>query len=85
MEEVSTKKRKSIRKLSLEQIKEAMQSHGQPGFRAKQIYEWIWNKSARSFDQMQNIPKDLRAWLEEEYELNCVEVDESQISSDRTI
>ena len=84
-EKITAKNRKSIRSLTLEQIKEAMTTHGQPAFRAKQIYEWIWNKSARSFDQMQNIPKDLRAWLEEEYALNCVAVEESQISSDRTI
>lgn len=86
MEEIITsKKKKAIRNLTLEQIKEAMTSHGQPGFRAKQIYEWIWNKSARNFEQMQNIPKELRAWLDDEYVLNCVEVEESQISSDRTI
>ncbi len=86
MEEIITsKKKKAIRNLTLEQIKEAMTSHGQPAFRAKQIYEWIWNKSARNFEQMQNIPKELRAWLDDEYVLNCVEVEESQISSDRTI
>ena len=62
-----------------------MQEHGQPAFRAKQIYEWIWKKSAWSFDQMQNIPKELRAWLNEEFTLNPVSVEESQISSDRTI
>lgn len=84
-EAISHKKRKSIRSLTLEQLKEAMQQHGQPAFRSKQIYEWIWNKSARNFDQMQNIPKELRAWLQEEYALNCVDVEESQISSDRTI
>lgn len=62
-----------------------MQAHGQPAFRAKQIYEWLWKKSATSFDQMQNLPKDLRAWLNEEFSLNPVAVEESQISTDRTI
>lgn len=62
-----------------------MQQHGQPAFRAKQIYEWLWKKSATSFDQMQNLPKDLRAWLNEEFSLNPVAVEESQISTDRTI
>lgn len=62
-----------------------MQLHGQPAFRAKQIYEWLWKKSATSFDQMQNLPKDLRAWLNEEFSMNPVAVEESQISADRTI
>lgn len=62
-----------------------MQLHGQPAFRAKQIFEWLWKKSATSFDQMQNLPKDLRAWLNEEFSMNPVAVEESQISADRTI
>jgi 23S rRNA (adenine2503-C2)-methyltransferase len=85
LEAIATKKQKSIRNLTLEQIKEAMQLHGQPAFRAKQIYEWLWKKSATSFDQMQNLPKDLRAWLNEEFSMNPVAVEESQISADRTI
>lgn len=85
MEAIATKKQKSIRNLTLEQIKEAMQLHGQPAFRAKQIYEWLWKKSSTSFDQMQNLPKDLRAWLNEEFSMNPVAVEESQISADRTI
>jgi len=77
--------KKSIRKLSLEQLKEMLVAKGQPGFRAKQVFEWIWKKSARSFEEMQNLPKDLRADLEEEFTFNSVAVGESQVSSDRTI
>ena len=77
--------KKSIRKLSLEQLKEMLVAKGQPGFRAKQVFEWIWKKSARSFEEMQNLPKDLRAHLEEEFTFNSVSVGESQVSSDRTI
>jgi 23S rRNA (adenine2503-C2)-methyltransferase len=76
---------KSIRKLSLEEIKQAMLEQGQPAFRAKQIYEWIWKKSARSFDSMLNIPKETRAWLNENYAMQCVETSEAQVSKDRTV
>jgi len=41
-----------IRKLSLEQITELIKSMGESAFRAKQIYSWIWQKSARSIDEM---------------------------------
>ncbi len=49
-----------IRKLSLEQITELIQSMGELAFRAKQIYSWIWQKSARSIDEMTNLSKALR-------------------------
>jgi 23S rRNA (adenine2503-C2)-methyltransferase len=62
-----------------------MLQRNEPGFRAKQVYEWIWKKSVRSFDQMVNIPKETRSWLTDNYSLQCVETAELQISVDRTI
>ena len=76
---------KSIRKLSLEELTAIVKDHGEPGFRAKQIFEWIWKKSVRSFSEMRNIPKTTISWLEEEYSLEIVGIDTVQISSDKTI
>ena len=39
-----------------------------PKFRAKQIYEWIYKKNAKSFDEMSNLPKDIREYLKGEIE-----------------
>ncbi|MCR5258109.1 MAG: hypothetical protein K6E40_08120, partial [Desulfovibrio sp.] len=36
---------------------------GQPRFRAVQIWQWIWQRMARSFDEMTSISKDFRAKL----------------------
>ena len=38
-----------------------------PSFRAKQIYHWMYHKYASSFDEMKNLPKDLKEKLNEEY------------------
>lgn len=76
---------KAIRNLTLEELKQEMLLQKEPGFRAKQVYEWIWKKSVRSFDQMVNIPKETRSWLADNYSLQCVETAEFQISVDRTI
>ena len=76
---------KAIRNLTLEELKQEMLLRKEPGFRAKQVYEWIWKKSVRSFDQMVNIPKETRSWLADNYSLQCVETAEFQISVDRTI
>ena len=77
--------KRAIRNLSLEMLKQEMVQHGEPAFRAKQVYEWIWKKSARSFDAMGNIPKSTREWLAANFDLQCVTTSEMQVSTDRTI
>ena len=77
--------KRAIRNLSLEMLKQEMVQHGEPAFRAKQVYEWIWKKSVRSFEAMANIPKTTREWLELEFDLQCVSTAEMQVSTDRTI
>ena len=71
--------------MSFDQLKAEILAAGAPAFRAKQVYEWIWKKSARSFDAMGNIPKTTREWLSEKFSLQIVTTAEAQISSDRTI
>ena len=58
---------------------------GEKAFRAKQLYEWLWKKSARSFDSMTNLSKDLRDKLQEDFTIPAVTVAEEQISEDKTI
>ena len=51
-----------------------------PKFRAKQIYEWIYKKGVKSFDEMLNLPKDMRANLSENFYLDpvkCAKCEES--------
>ena len=61
MTETSTKA--DIRKLSLEKLKEVFVKHGEQAFRAKQLYEWLWKKSATSFEEMTNLSLKTRALL----------------------
>lgn len=77
--------KKDIRALSLDEIKEYFVSAGEKAFRAKQVYEWLWQKSARGFDEMSNLPAALREHLKEHFTINAVEVASQQISNDRTI
>lgn len=51
-----------------------------PKFRAKQIYEWIYKKGVKNFDEMLNLPKELRANLSENFYLDpvkCAKCEES--------
>ncbi len=77
--------KQDIRALSLPSLKEAFVSMGEKPFRAQQVYEWLWKKSARSFESMSNLSKELRAQLEQNYVINAVSIQSYQKSKDRTI
>lgn len=77
--------KKDIRKLSLPEIKEFFLSHGELGFRAKQVYEWLWKKSANSFEEMTNLSAKTRELLKEHFSINSLQLNQKQISSDKTI
>lgn len=77
--------KKDIRALSLEELKALFIQNGEQVFRAKQVYEWLWKKSARTFDEMTNLSKATRELLHTNFAINAVAVDDMQISNDRTI
>lgn len=57
----------------------------QPKFRTKQIYEWLYKKNARSFDEMSNLPKDIRVNLKAAFHMEPLEMIKNEISSDGSI
>src|SRR3954470_1969831 len=77
--------KKDIRALSLPQLTELFETIGEPGFRAKQVYDWLWAKGVVEFGQMSNLSKKLRDYLEENFTINAVQIHELQVSSDRTV
>jgi len=74
-----------IRALSLPEITDLIKQKGEATFRAKQIYEWLWQKTAHTFDDMSNLSMPLRDWLKETFVINAVTISDQQVSSDRTI
>jgi 23S rRNA (adenine2503-C2)-methyltransferase len=75
----------NIRHLSLEELTNYFEQMGEKKFRAKQVYEWIWQKHAPSFEAMTNLSKELRAKLNEHFSLPTLQVDATQYSADGTI
>ncbi|MEN9999733.1 MAG: hypothetical protein RI922_2723 [Bacteroidota bacterium] len=75
----------NIRNFSFEELKASMEVLGEKSFRSKQVYEWLWKKNAASFEEMTNLGKELRAKLEEHYYIDHIQLDDQQISSDKTI
>lgn len=77
--------KKDIRALSKEQLRDFFVANGDKAFRGNQIYEWLWSKSAHSFENMTNISKETRAMLEANFVINHVKVDTMQRSEDGTV
>jgi 23S rRNA (adenine2503-C2)-methyltransferase len=78
-------KKTDIRALDLVQLQQQFISMNEPAYRAKQVYQWLWEKSARTFEEMSNLSKDLRKKLDENFAINVVQVNNSQFSNDQTI
>ena len=76
---------KNLRQLTLAEIEALMKEWGEPKFRAGQIHDWLWKRSAASIAGMSNLSKALRERLSAEYNIPKVVVHHSQHSADGTI
>ncbi len=79
------KELRDIRQLSLEEIETFFIENGERSFRAKQVYEWLWKKSLKNFDDMTNISLATRELLKSNFSINHIQVDDIQRSNDGTI
>ncbi len=57
---------------------------GMPGFRAKQVMEWVFHRRAKNFDEMSNLSLDDRAWLTENFDIFTSEHVRTVAANDRT-
>ncbi len=61
-----------ILSLEFSEVKAAVEAMGEKPFRAKQIYSWLHEKRAESFDEMSDLPKALRERLAETYSFSRI-------------
>ena len=71
--------KKDILSMNLPEIEQELEHLGQPGYRAKQIKNWL-NRGIRDFDQMSNLPRAFRESLKNEYRLYAPKVLSKQVS-----
>lgn len=69
-----------IKSLTEEQLRNEMLSLGEKAFRGTQLFGWIY-KGAKSFEEMKNIPAELREKLEDRYELRDLEIEKKLVSA----
>jgi 23S rRNA (adenine2503-C2)-methyltransferase len=72
----------SVYDLSLEEIEERTSALGEPRYRARQLREWLYRRPARSYDEMSDLPKALRARLAAELPFPQIAVVREQASED---
>lgn len=77
--------KKDIRSYSKEDLREYFITQGQQAFRGNQVYEWLWKKNAHTFEEMTNLSKETRLFLEDHFSINHIAVDNIQRSSDGTV
>jgi 23S rRNA (adenine2503-C2)-methyltransferase len=77
--------KKDIRALTKEQLRQFFVTNGDKAFRGNQVYEWLWQKRAHTFEDMTNVSKETRAMLEANFVINHIKVDTLQRSEDGTV
>ena len=80
-----TLKKKDIRSMTKEDLRIFFKDMGEQPFRGNQVYEWLWSKTAHSFEGMTNLSLATRNLLEENFTINHIKVDKVQRSSDGTV
>ena len=74
-----------IKSMTLDELTEFVTENGFPKFRAKQIYDWL-NKNVTDFDNMRNIPADLKAFLKSSSYIAVANIEKKLVSRyDKTV
>ena len=74
----------NIRAYTLQELANVLVQHGEKAFRAKQIWQWLWQKGVTRFEDMTNLSKDFREFLNNHFILQTATLTHKQESSDGT-
>ncbi len=61
--------KRPITDFTLEKLTAAFREMGKESFRAKQVFQWVYQKNVTSFAEMTNLSKPMRAYLEENFSI----------------
>ncbi len=75
--------RRSLLEMDQAQLADYLVGLGQPRFRARQVWEWIYKRFAGDFATMSNLPKDLRTRLAAEATIAPLTLVTEIVSQDR--
>ena len=64
----------SIFSITRKKLEEYFINIGEKKFKATQVFEWIYRKGVRSFDDMSNISKDTIEKIKEDFNFNFLKI-----------
>lgn len=70
-----------IKSMYFDELSASLKPAGLPSFRAKQVWQWLHQKGASSFDDMTNLSKELREKLKNDYIIKFCDVEKKSVSS----
>ena len=76
--------KQNIREFSLQDISSFLKENGEKAFRAKQIWQWIWQRGVSDFNDMTNLSKNTRDLLESSFYFDSLTLHQVQVASDGT-
>ena len=76
--------KRNIKDFTLEELKEKLKEMGEKPFRAEQIFKWLYNDRASSFEDMTNLSIDLRNKLNDIFVIKEFKILKKQVASDGT-
>lgn len=77
--------KQNIRELSLKELTEFLTAYNEKAFRAKQIWQWIWQRGTTRFEEMTNLSKATQELLANAFFFDSLQPQLSQTSSDGTV
>ncbi len=82
---VDAQGRENLIGLSKDELIAKLGEYQVPPFRAKQVWHWMYQRGVQSFDDMANIPKDMKAFMDDRFSIGRPIVETEQRSTDGTI
>ena len=70
--------------MNLDQLENFVVENGQPKYRARQIFKWMYYKETSSFYEMTDLPKDIRIKFDEIAKISILRVLKQRVSKDGT-
>ncbi len=77
--------RPSLRAMDVPALEAFAVAHGQPKFRGRQLFRWLWTRGARTFDEMSDLPKAFRERLATHADIGTPEITRRQTARDGTV
>jgi 23S rRNA (adenine2503-C2)-methyltransferase len=83
--EATPAERTELKSLSEGELESFAEAQGQPAYRGRQLFRWLYDKGAGSFEEMSSLPKDFRQSLAETAEIGTLRPAGRQTADDQTV